>query len=182
MSFFPCCEVRCRLISDSRLTACGRDKSYYSLLNVFTQKSFGVGVGQDYLCAKEGLMTLFHLFVGSVSLLMPADWRQYCCHQNEQSWIRLLIWLKNNLGGKKICFQILPLTCCAHHLWRGGGDGSGSPGWGAEWKCIFWQQLPPPSVKAHWKAIPRTKFTVLLGWNGPWKYLLSCVPRQFQIT
>ena len=169
MSFFPCCEVRCRLISDSRLTACGSDKSYHSLLNVFTQKSSGHGVGKDYSCAKEGLTTLFNLSVGSVSLLLPADLWQYCCHQNEQNWIRLPIWLKNNLERKKKSFQLLPLTSCAHHLWHGGGDGSGSPGWGVEWKCIFWQRLPSPSIKAHWKAILRTKFTVLLDWNGPWR-------------
>jgi len=169
MSFFPCCELRCRLISDSRLTARGSDKSYYSLLDAFTQKSSGCGAGEDYSCAKEGLTMLFHLPVGSVSQLMPAGFWQYCCHQNRQNWTRLRIWQKNNIERKIIVFRLLPLTCCAHHLWDGGGDGSGLPAWGVGWKCSFWQQPPPPSVKTHWKATLRTKFTVLWDWDGPWR-------------
>lgn len=64
MSFFPHCKLRCRLISDSRLTAHGSDKSYYSVLNVFTQKSSGCGVGRT-THATEGLTTLIHLSVVS---------------------------------------------------------------------------------------------------------------------
>lgn len=101
---FSLCELWCRFISDSRVTAYGHGKSYDSLLHVFPQKSSGHGVGKEFSYAKEGLTTLFHLSVGSVSLLMPADLWLYCCHQDEQSWIKLLIWLKNNLERKKLKF------------------------------------------------------------------------------
>lgn len=54
------------------------------------------------MCQK-GLATLFHLYVGSVSLLMPIDLGQYCCHQNEQR-----IWLENNLETKNKVFNYFP--------------------------------------------------------------------------
>lgn len=49
---------------------------------------------------KEGLTTLFHLYVVSVSLLMPIHLGQCCCHQNEQR-----IWLENNLETKNKVFN-----------------------------------------------------------------------------
>lgn len=155
MSFFPCCELRCRLISGSRLTAHGSDKSYHSLLNVFTQKSSGHGVGKDYSCAKQGLTTLFHLSVGSVSLLMPADLRQYCCHQNEQSWIRLLIWLKNNLERKNkvfsyfLWFVVLITSDMGEVMGVGHQDGewSGSASFGSN----FLLHLLKPTENLSWE-------------------------------
>lgn len=162
---FSLCELRCRLISDSRLTAYVHDKSYHSLLNVFPQKSSflrnprATEWGKTAHVPKKGwqhyficLWVLFHcwcqLHYGSTAATKMSRVESSC-------WFGWKITLKEK---KKQCFQLLPLTCCGHHLWHGGGAGSGSPGCGAEWKRIFWQWLPLTSVKAHWKLFQEPRF------------------------
>lgn len=117
------------------------------------------------------IWVLFHcwceLIYGSIAATKMSRVESSC-------WFGWKIALKE----KKQSFQLLPLTCCGHHLWHGGGAGSGSPGCRVEWKCIFWQWLPLTSVKTHWKLSQAPSFLSSCTEMDPEEYAL-CVARQF---
>lgn len=135
---FSLCELRCRLISNSRLTAYGHDESYHSLLNVFPQNPTAMESRKAVHMLKKGWQHYF-IFLW-VSLLMLADLWLYCCHQDEQSWIKLLIWLKNNLERNKLKFP----TTSFDVFW------SSPLTWG---RCWEWVTRMQSGVEVHLLAV-----------------------------